>query len=420
MAGDNVGVNIFLGGTANSFDGELEHPGDGRGLELTEIDDIATFSLRAEPGMQTAESLTIFAPLDCHVSADGVAFGETATYPAGSIADINKLCYVKRVSATSPDYTLTELTTDPPCEFVSLVAGTDATPPVMIGKLRATGQASAIELRWDEAADNVAVTGYDIEYGLTTSYGSSTSSEGTVKLITGLDVGVLYYARVRAYDAAGNKSAWITGMATPRFGDAWVDNFSSLDPNKWQVVTGTSSGGGQAIVDNGWLILDGSLRYSASDYALAFCRDEVAREEKTWTVRAGNVFFDEDDGIVFAIVQHPSVPDSYKQERIYVHNNAGRPFIRYQPESGFAPVWTGTTWGGRGPSAPSSPFYTIEFTTTDERWRITLKDQAGNTLTTTDWVRWSAVFANDDPLWLMLGDDPYLISNINVDYVAKA
>jgi hypothetical protein len=84
-------------------------------------------------------------------------------------------------------------------------AQADATPPVLTGAITASGISTAgFTISWPAATDNVGVTGY--EYSV--DGGSSWNDAGNVltKAIAGLSASTAYGVRVRAYDAAGNKS----------------------------------------------------------------------------------------------------------------------------------------------------------------------------------------------------------------------
>ena len=213
-----MAISIYLGGTTGAQDGTLEVTGDGVGIELKEVDSVAIFHLRAPSGKQNSESVLVTAPVDCEVSRDGNTFTPTATYTAGGIQDSNTACYVKRIAITQVDARLeTGLSTTPHCAQVAIenIILPDTTAPTLTGSLSATAGTLQVVLDWTDATDNVGVTGYDVEYGTSTSYSTKTTSTTSAKTITGLTNGTLYYFRVRAYDAAGNKSSWLTATATP-------------------------------------------------------------------------------------------------------------------------------------------------------------------------------------------------------------
>src|SRR4029079_11971333 len=90
---------------------------------------------------------------------------------------------------------------------------TDTTPPVISGIGVSGISQSGATIAWttDEAADS------QVNYGLTTAYGSSTTLNTSLALshsqgLTGLTAGTLYHYRVRSRDAAGNLT--VSGDAT--------------------------------------------------------------------------------------------------------------------------------------------------------------------------------------------------------------
>src|SRR5713101_3294515 len=93
----------------------------------------------------------------------------------------------------------------------------DTTPPTAPTNLSATAVSSSqINLTWTASTDNVAVTGYLIER--CSGFGCSNftqvgTSIGTSFNDTGLTSGTIYNYRVRATDAAANRSAY-SGIAT--------------------------------------------------------------------------------------------------------------------------------------------------------------------------------------------------------------
>jgi chitodextrinase len=88
----------------------------------------------------------------------------------------------------------------------------DTTPPSMTGIVSSSSvAATSATISWSAGTDNVAVTGY--EYRLN---GGTYTSVGNVLTtnLTGLTASTAYTVDVRAFDAAGNRSAIITGTFT--------------------------------------------------------------------------------------------------------------------------------------------------------------------------------------------------------------
>jgi chitodextrinase len=96
---------------------------------------------------------------------------------------------------------------------VTTAATADSTVPSMSGSLTVDNiTASGYRMNWPAGADNVAVTGYE-----TSTDGSTTYSDaGNVlnRTIAGATAATLYNLRVRAYDAAGNRSAPLSATVT--------------------------------------------------------------------------------------------------------------------------------------------------------------------------------------------------------------
>jgi hypothetical protein len=94
-------VYIYRNATTGSTNGTLEVPGDGVGTAIGQVGSVATIHLRCAAGFQTAETVTVNAPLDCQVSKDGMSYGDTAVYTAGQIGPTNVVCYIKRTGIES-------------------------------------------------------------------------------------------------------------------------------------------------------------------------------------------------------------------------------------------------------------------------------------------------------------------------------
>lgn len=89
----------------------------------------------------------------------------------------------------------------------------DTTAPTMSGSLTTSNvTSSGYTMAWTAGADNVAVTGYETS----TDGGTTYSDAGNVlsRAITGAAASTLYNLRVRAYDAAGNRSAPLSATVT--------------------------------------------------------------------------------------------------------------------------------------------------------------------------------------------------------------
>ena len=133
----------------------------------------------------------------------------------------------------------------------------DTTPPVISNVQASSITASSATISWttDEASDSV------VEYGLTTSYGSSSSDASNATShsipLTGLSATTLYHYRVKSTDAAGNTAtsedhSFQTGTVTNYApvsttilqGSLNSGSFSNLATNNgsYYVVNSTSSG----------------------------------------------------------------------------------------------------------------------------------------------------------------------------------
>jgi fibronectin type 3 domain-containing protein len=100
-------------------------------------------------------------------------------------------------------------------------AAPDTTPPSAPGALTSSAFSSTqINLSWNAAADNVGVTGYQVERcagANCTSFAQIATQSGTSFNDTGLTASTSYSYRVRAIDAAGNPSVFsnTTSSTTP-------------------------------------------------------------------------------------------------------------------------------------------------------------------------------------------------------------
>jgi len=101
---------------------------------------------------------------------------------------------------------------------ITVQTAADTTPPSVPLGLTATAEsASSVRLRWQASTDNVRVDGYEIERNGAVLPAAVTAAE---HLDTGLSAATTYTYRVRAFDAAGNRSGWSApaSVATPGVG----------------------------------------------------------------------------------------------------------------------------------------------------------------------------------------------------------
>ena len=121
----------------------------------------------------------------------------------------------------------------------------DTTAPSTVTGLTATATGpTTVNLAWSAATDNVGVTGYEyrIDGGAAVDAGA-----GTAETVTGLTAGTLYSFEVRAYDAAGNRSAaWSTAAtATTTAPDTtppvWTATLNPGTPTQTSVVVTASA-----------------------------------------------------------------------------------------------------------------------------------------------------------------------------------
>ena len=84
----------------------------------------------------------------------------------------------------------------------------DTTAPTVPAGLTATATGeTTVDLSWSASTDAVGVTGYEYRIGAGPAVDAG---GGTTETVSGLTAATLYSFTVRAYDAAGNRSAWST------------------------------------------------------------------------------------------------------------------------------------------------------------------------------------------------------------------
>ena len=284
----------------------------------------------------------------------------------------------------------------------------DTTAPVLSGTLVATAGDGEVVLDWPDATDAVGVTGYDVEYGTSTAYGSTIADPTTsTATITGLTNGTLYYFRVRAHDSAGNLSQWISSDATPGFSD-FVNDFAagqSLSP--MIELTNTGESGNAVGVANNMLTLTrgatgGTVGWrclrpiSKTDNTRMKIR--LKRRSGSTLVSNGHYLFSlfhSPDGLPISALRNVFLngQDDIRTFRLYYSVAAMNSWYSWRFDTG---AFVGFLQGG-GQVTDDDTYYEVwiemEYNTGSPRLRYIFKDASGTTVTngTTAWVPFSSI-----------------------------
>ncbi len=170
----------------------------------------------------------------------------------------------------------------------------DNTPPTISSVLASGLSSASATITWstNEAADS------QVEYGLTTAYGSQSALEAALVTnhsagLTGLAANTTYHYRVRSRDAAGNlATSGDFTFATNSQSVLLSDNFSTtaIDANKW---SRGSNSGNQAAIENGAL----ALRSASSQSGWLATKNAYAGANKIAKVKITSPNDDGDLGI---------------------------------------------------------------------------------------------------------------------------
>lgn len=198
-----MAFNLYIGGSDNNTDGTLEVPEDQIGLDLGAVGSTATFHMRCASGKQNAQEVIVFAPIDCHVSKNGIDYASFVVYDIGEILDVNKPCMIKRVASTVPANTWTGVLLSP---RLSLITEQDVpeppaafTPTVSnLGPTTCRVTFSTTDPDGDTLTYKVAITESATSPADWTGYADRVSPYDA----TGLTALTQYYAHVRASDGS--------------------------------------------------------------------------------------------------------------------------------------------------------------------------------------------------------------------------
>jgi hypothetical protein len=163
-----------------------------------------------------------------------IPIGNQTTYTATGLANGTWYFAVTAVNGDGLDSGFSN-------EVSKVIGSSDTTPPAISGVYGSSITASTATITWttDEASNS------QIEYGTTTSYGSSTALNSSMvtshsQTLSGLAPDTLYYYRVRSSDAAGNL-AMLGGFTfrTTALQDAISPTISGIDSSNITASTAT-------------------------------------------------------------------------------------------------------------------------------------------------------------------------------------
>jgi beta-lactamase superfamily II metal-dependent hydrolase len=200
-------------------------------------------------GHPTQAVLNRLAAANCYIYQTETGAGGTIPSGKGVVANGN---IILKTSGTS--YTVTYGTTTK--TYPGDGGGSDVTPPVISAVTASSITSSSAVITWttDESSNSV------VDYGLTTSYGSTVTNTSMVTShsvsLTGLSASTLYHYRVKSTDAANNTATstdyTFTTLTPPvsKLIESFTDGNFTANPvwggttTNWQIVTSSDVAAG--------------------------------------------------------------------------------------------------------------------------------------------------------------------------------
>lgn len=150
------------------------------------------------------------------LSASGLPSGATASFsPTSCNPTCSTTLAIATLASTPPGSYVITVTGSPLGKTTTFTLTVASSGTVLINATQnSSATSNSLTANWSGATDNIAVTGYRLDVStastftsFVTGYNNLDVGNVTSKLISGLSPSTTYYARVRAYDAAGNISA---------------------------------------------------------------------------------------------------------------------------------------------------------------------------------------------------------------------
>ncbi|WP_410769640.1 carbohydrate binding domain-containing protein [Fontibacillus sp. BL9] len=229
--------------------------------EMWSAQNLYAFSRRMDNGANLGqEVISVFSNASSGTQTVTIPLRTESTLAVGTVLE-NQLNTSDKITVASGGVTGKQITVSVGANSAKIYAKpqTDTTAPSVPSNVSATVQSStSVKITWTASSDNVAVTGYEV-YRDGVKVGTAT---GTSYTDSGLSANTTYSYTVRAYDAAGNKSAASSPPATATTG---VPDTEA--PSVPQNVSVTSSSSSSA-----------SVSWSASTDNVAVTGYEVYRD----------------------------------------------------------------------------------------------------------------------------------------------
>lgn len=309
------------------------------------------------------------------------------------------------------------------------------TAPTLSGTLTATPGVNKITLSGPTASDNVAIDHYVIEYGTSTSYGStqtvsSTSTTFPSTDVTGLTSGIWYF-RLKAYDAAGNVSTGLTASANSLL---FTNNFAAGEAlNTTYLGSSVANGGTASVASNLWTI------QSTSDTqgAIGYMKDSVDFTQTSVLRVKFNIPTMGDYSFVNPLaIQSSTTTETPAVDTNTVRNakaalaagivRTGTTYayaLTYWNTSGTAYNWNGSAWGTADANFPftlGTDYYT-HIETNGTQVRLVVADANDTPITASGWVNVSSLRNNGGKYFAWMGDqyNNYYYGTLNVKLVSR-
>ncbi|GIO15137.1 hypothetical protein J19TS2_46920 [Cohnella xylanilytica] len=305
--------------------------------EMWSSQNLYAFSRRIDSGTNVGqEVVSVFSNASSGTQTATIPLRAESTLAVGTVL-VNQLNPADTVTVASGGVTGKQITVSVGANSAKIYAKAlaDTTAPSVPTNVSATVQsASSIKVTWSASSDNVAVAGYEV-YRDGALVGTTA---GTSYTDSGLTAGTTYSYTVKAYDAAGNKSAASSPPATATTGApdtqapsvptnvVATSNSSSSATVSWTASTDNVAVTGYEVYRNGTKV-GTTASTSYTDTGLA------ASTTYSYTVKA----FDAAGNLSAASAAAAVTTAAGNNVTIYYKQGFTTPYIHYRPAGG---TWT--------------------------------------------------------------------------------